>query len=368
MANDEPPRARTLAQRVLRLGRIGWAVVGIAAAGFVVYSAVSTLSGLAIPLVVAAVLGVLLKPVVDWLERRRVARGLGSAAVLVVLAAVLGVAVWLSVVGIVDQSTRIADRLAHGLRALSSLGHLGGTSMDLSVVDLRNVTSAFEGGVASVFGTVFSSVAAFAVGTFVAVFFLFYVMADWPRIDAVVARHASIGARSGREVVDEAATTMRRYFGAMTSSNLVAAVLIGVSATLLGVPLAGSIALVTFVTSYVPFLGAIFSGAFAVLIALGSQGPTQALILLVVILVMQNVVQTLILTKMSSDRLRLHPIVNLGSTIVGAVLAGLLGATLSAPITVVLRDILGHARGASSEAPATGSAAADPAVPPPGEG
>ena len=107
-------------------------------------------------------------------------------------------------------------------------------------------------------------------------------------------------------------------------------------AALLDVPLAFAIALVTLVTSYVPYLGAIVSGAFATLIALGAQGPTVALIMLVVILVVQNVVQTLVLTRVTSDSLSIHPMVNLGSTIVGATLAGILGATLSAPLVAMV--------------------------------
>jgi len=334
--------ARHPGDGVLRLGRIGWAVVGIAAAAVVVYAAVSAISGLAVPLVVAAVLGVLLHPVVDRLERRGLRRGLGSLAVLVALGAVLAVAVWVTADGVVDQGAEIADRLGSGLDTLQQ--QLAGTTLDLSGIDLSETTGSLAGGVASLFGSVFSSAAAFVVGTFVAVFFLFYVMADWPRIERFAARHSSVGSTRGDVVIDEATTTLRRYFGALTTSSLVTAVLIGLGAILLDVPLAFSIALVTFVTSYIPYLGAIFSGAFAVLIALGSQGPTSALILLAVILVVQNVVQTLMLTKLSSDQLRLHPIVNLGSTIVGAVLAGLLGAMLSAPATVIVRDVLGHAR------------------------
>ncbi|ACZ30418.1 protein of unknown function UPF0118 [Xylanimonas cellulosilytica DSM 15894] len=365
---DHRQQPAPLRDRVLRLGRVGWAVVGIAAAAFVIYSAVSLVSGLAIPLVVAAVLGVLLHPVVDRLERLGLPRGLGASAVLVALAVVLGVAVWLTVVGVVEQSTEIVDRLTRGLAELASLEvQFAGTSVDLSVVDLGDATAAISGGAASLFGSVFSSAAAFAMGTFIAVFFLYYILADWHRLKVLATRHTAIGVTSGHDVVEGATTTLRRYFGAMTSSNLVSAVAIAIAAALLDVPLAFSIALVTFVTSYVPFLGAIFSGAFAVLIALGSRGPVQALVLLGVVIVMQNVLQTLILTKLSSDRLRLHPIVNLGSTIVGTVFAGLLGATLSAPLTVVLRDILGHVRRRGEIGPGAGATSASPAPPDAGD-
>ena len=70
--------------------------------------------------------------------------------------------------------------------------------------------------------------------------------------------------------------------------------------------------------------GAIISGAFAVLIALGSGGFGDAVIVLAVILVAQNVVQTIVQTKLTEGRLEMHPIVIFGSTIAGGALFGLL--------------------------------------------
>ena len=60
-------------------------------------------------------------------------------------------------------------------------------------------------------------------------------------------------------------------------------------------PLAGTIAVVTFVTAYIPFIGAFIAGAFAVVLALGSQGTTVALVMLVIVILanglLQNIVQ-----------------------------------------------------------------------------
>ena len=114
---------------------------------------------------------------------------------------------------------------------------------------------------------------------------------------------------------------------------------------MMGIPLVFTVALITFVTSYIPYLGAIISGAFACLITLGAAGPTEAFIMLIVILVVQNVVQTIVQTKLTSDKLSLHPMASLLSTIVGASLAGLLGATLSAPILAMTIRIGRRVRG-----------------------
>ena len=171
------------------------------------------------------------------------------------------------------------------------------------------------------------------------VFLLYFILADWERLRGWVASHLGVPSDLGYEIVDDATTVIRRGFSALTVSSVTTAVIIGLTMVILGLPLAFTVALVTFVTSFIPYLGAIFSGAFAFLVALGAGSLTQALVLLAVILIVQNLVQTVMTTKLTSDRLSLHPIASLISTIVGATLAGLLGATLSAPILAMIIQI-----------------------------
>ncbi len=136
----------------------------------------------------------------------------------------------------------------------------------------------------------------------------------------------------------------------MTITSLVAAVVVGGTAAVIGVSLAFTIGLITFITSYVPYIGAFVPGAFAVLIALGSSGMEDALIMLVAILVVQMVVQPLLQNRMTASELDLNPVVSFGSTIVGGVFAGVLGATLSAPVVAMIIKIVGRVRDYRSSA------------------
>jgi hypothetical protein len=86
--------------------------------------------------------------------------------------------------------------------------------------------------------------------------------------------------------------SLRRYFGGVTIVAAFNAVVVGVGALLLDVPLAGTIAVVTFVTAYIPFIGAFVSGAFAVVLALGSEGTQTALIMLVIVLLANGLCRT----------------------------------------------------------------------------
>ena len=142
----------------------------------------------------------------------------------------------------------------------------------------------------------------------------------------------------GAGIVRDATRSFRDYFYVLTLSSIPVAVTVGLAAFFMGLPLAFTIGLVTLVTSYVPYLGALVSGLFALLIAFGAGGPLAALIMVVVVLVAQNVVQPIIQRQLERNTMDIHPIVSFGSTIVGSVVAGVLGATLSAPfVAMVLR-------------------------------
>ena len=157
---------------------------------------------------------------------------------------------------------------------------------------------------------------------------------DW------VARHmGQIPADVGAGIINDATRSIRSYFAGLAITAAPVAFLIGVAMLILDIPLAFTVMLVTFVTSFIPYLGAIVSGAFAVLVALGAAGVREAIIILVVVIVAQNVLQTLMLTQITSDKLAIHPIVNLGSTIIGATLAGVVGATLSAPAVATMISV-----------------------------
>ena len=323
---------------LVRVGVRSWLLVGVLAFTVALLWLLSQVSGFVVPLVLAAVLGALFAPLVDRLDARGVPRSAGALLVLLGLTAVVVGSIWLVVTGVVRQSGQISAQVTKGLDTLSSwlashgidIGS-GATATD----QLGSATGEALGGLASMVSSTFSSLLSLGIGAAIGAFLVYYVVVDWDDLTAWVGRHVGLDADTGAEIVEDSAVAVRRYFWALTLSAVVTAVLIGGSAWLLGVPLAFTIAVVTLVTSYVPYIGAIVSGAFATLIALGSNGIDTAITILVVILVVQNIVQTIVLVRLAGTALSLHPIVVLGATIVGAAVAGMLGAALASPAVAV---------------------------------
>lgn len=110
-------------------------------------------------------------------------------------------------------------------------------------------------------------------------------------------------------------------------------VVVGIGAYLLDVPLWGSIAVVTFVTAYVPFIGAFVSGAFAVILTLAAEGTTSALIMLVIVLLANGLLQNIVQPIAFGATLDLNPLAVLIVTIGFGCLFGMIGLVLGAPLT-----------------------------------
>lgn len=337
---------------LLRWGVRSWLLTGVLALGVLVLWLLSQVSGFVVPLVVASVLGALFAPLVERMTASGMPRWVGAVVVLLGLTVVVVGSIWLVVAGVVDQGPQIAAQVSAGLETVTAWLHDRGIDVGTGASwadQLGSATDQAVGGLAATLSGVFSSAVSMGIGVAMGAFLVYYVLVDWPSLTRWVGTHLGLDEATGTGIVDDAAVSVRRYFWSLTLSAVVTAVLIGGTAWLLDVPLAFTIAVITLVTSYVPYLGAIVSGAFATLIALGAQGLGAALVMLAVILLVQNVIQTIVLVRLAGTALRLHPIVVLGSTIIGAALAGMLGAALSSPAVAVA--IMVRRRLAESAAP-----------------
>jgi predicted PurR-regulated permease PerM len=324
--------------RQLRAAGIrAWSIVGIVAVAVVAYTAFSTFSTFILPLIVAAVLGIIFEPVAS-LFARFMPRQLASLLVLAGIFVLAIVIVAVVVIGVIDQGSEIVDQT----QAAIDTGRSWLADQGVTVVlidDVQAQLSSFMDqvvpGLLSYVPGAFSGISSFLVGTFIALFILYYVIAEWETLTGWVGANLGVPPDLGEGIVEDATRSFRDYFYVLTVASLPVAGMVWVTAIIMSIPLGFTIALVTFVTSYVPYIGALVSSVFALLIAFGADGIVPAIVMLIVILVAQNVVQPIVQRQMERNALDLHPIAGFGSTIIGSVLFGILGATLSAPFVAL---------------------------------
>jgi len=201
-----------------------------------------------------------------------------------------------------------------------------------------------------------------AFGLSFAVLSLFFLLKDGPSLRAWVDRHLGLPVPVAQTITGGVITSLRGYFRGVTIVSAFNGVVVAIGALLLGVPLAGTIGVVTFVTAYIPYIGAFVAGGFAVVIALGANGTTTALIMLLIVLLANGLLQNLVQPFAMGSALKLNPLVVLVVTIAGGCLFGTLGLILAAPLlsaAVHITANLGRAR-AEAAAQVDGATTAPP--------
>jgi predicted PurR-regulated permease PerM len=316
------------------LGFSSWLLVGFVLIIVGVIWLVGQTSTIVMPVILAAVLGAVAGPAVDWMQRHRVPRVGGAILVLLGLVAV-GALVFLMVFGgISDNSGDISAKMNKSLDKIQ--GWLG----DLGIDNAQDAKKDVQEAAPDLRTTLLSGVAAGVEGLKSLVFFLafaalstLFVLKDGPVMHRFINRHMGVPEVEANIVTTNVAKALRSYFLAVTIIAAFNAVVIGGVALILGLPLVGTIAVVTFVGAYVPYVGAWVAGGFAVLIALGAGSTSDAAIMAVTALLANGVLQQTIQPFVMGATLSINPLVVLIVTIGGGCLFGMVGLTLAAPLT-----------------------------------
>lgn len=323
------------ASRIHRLGLTSWALLGVILLLVAGTLALGAIRGILVPLVIAVIIGALLEPLVEALERRGLGPALAATiALLLALAAAAGTAA-IVVLGFLEQLPQIYRQVMVGWNEFL----LWGRSLDLDAVVLERIRKQVEQyapqaaqGIWGVLSGTFSGVLSFGLGAFFAVFLLFFVLRDARRFPGWVARVASLE----KDMVEEMATaveqSLRGYFRGIAITAAVTAPIFMVPLLLLRVPLPIPIFILYFALSFIPFLGAWITGAFVVLIAFGSGGAPAALIMALTFLISNGTIQSAVSSWALGSALRIHPVAVLLATLIGGTIAGLIGMVLAAPL------------------------------------
>ena len=345
------------------LGLLSWFLVGV---GLVLVGAVWLIGLTATitePVLVGAILATVAGPLVSSMKRRGVPRVAGAALVLLGLL-VLGAIIALLVFGgIYENSSEIKQSLSTAVDKIegwvndAGAGGTSSTTSDAKSGASKTGESLLEGVVTGIQGI--TSLVFFL--TF-AVFSTFFLLKDGPTVRAFIDRSLGVPAVVATTITSNVIRSLRRYFLGVTIVAAFNAVVVGLGAYLLDVPLAGTIAVVTFVTAYIPFIGAFVSGAFAVLLALSSQGTTTAAIMLVIVILANGLLQNVVQPIAFGSTLDLNPLVVLIVTIGAGCLFGMVGLILGAPLTSAALHISRELAAAKA-----GSAAQDAERAPPPE-
>ncbi len=325
-----------------RWGVGGWLFLGIAGAAVVLGMAYSKVHQVLIPLVIAVIIGILLEPFVGFMTRHHIPRWLATLIMMIIIVVMVAGFLTVIIYGISTEASDIGQQVEDGVNRINDWldnlkvsGSFASWVHDQIVKAWPSVTS----GIANELAGSLHGLTSFLIGAFIGFFILMFLLADDGTIKEWVAGHMGVPRDEGGMILGEVTASIRGYFKGTTIIATVDSILVVIVALILRLPLVAAIGLVSFITCFIPSFGGYLGGAFAVLIALAAKGLTGGIIMLALVIIIHTVLQNPVQAIAYGKTLKMHPLVALLVTLIGAVFAGIFGAILAVPITAVFLKV-----------------------------
>lgn len=344
-------------------GAWSWRILVIAGVIALFVFLVIQLKLIVIPLMVAILLGALLVPLVQFLQRHRWPKWLAVAVAEVGLIGVVTGLVYLIVTQIIRGFPDLRDRSLEFFDEFKAI--LLAAPLHLTEAEINDyLAQSWEAiqrdsqwllsGAVS-FGSSFGH---FLAGILLVLFATLFILIDGKRIWQWTVRLFPRRARAAADGAGRAGwVTLTDFVKVQIFVAFIDAVGIGLGAWILGLffggfPLVIPIAIAVFLGSFIPVVGAVLTGAIAVFVALVYLGIWPAVIMLGIVLLVQQVEGHVLQPLVMGTAVKVHPLAVVFAVAAGGFLAGIAGALFAVPVVATLNIMVRYiARGEWREHP-----------------
>lgn len=304
-------------------------------------------SGFLVTVLISVFAAFAMLPAVEALSNRGWRRGLATAAVMVATATFTVVFLYALVDVAIDQTIRLVGQapeyvvsVVDWANSTFGLELTSESTIEELLTNQERLQELSTNAASGVLGLASTAVGLMFQFLTIALF-VFYILADLPRLRAAVLRRMPPSQQLHADTV--IGITIEKMGGYVYSRSLLAAVSAVfhfVAFSIIGIPYAVALAMwVGIVSQFVPTVGTYIAGAFPLIIAL-VEDPQDALLVLAAILVYQQLENYLLSPRITANTMDLHPAIAFGSAIVGASLLGGVGAVLALPVAATVTALV----------------------------
>jgi len=333
-----------------------WRLLLLALAVYLVARVIGVLYIVVVPCTAALLLTALLQPLTARLRRAGLPGLAATWCTLLIAAAVLGGIVVLVTNRVSAEYPSLLAEARHTTTQLESW--LAGPPFHLKNTSVKNALNNIPGYLSKhkslVEGTVVTGgkiAAEFFGGLVLMLFVMFFLIKDGERIwtwllSAMPAPTARRVNRAGRS----AWLAVVYYMRGTVAVAAIHALVIGITLWIMGAPLVIPLAVLVFLAAFVPLIGLLVAGTLAIVVTLATKGWVDAVILLCVLVVEDQLEGHLLQPQVVGRVIRLHPLAIILSLAVGAVVAGIAGAVVAVPMVAVTTRAVTELRREDDEA------------------
>ena len=322
-----------------------WRLLVILAGILALLWLVKHLEFIVVPFALATMVTAMLVPVVDWLDRRGMPRGIAVAIVIlsgfVVVGGILAFVVSQFIEGAPALVQQVTQSIEGAKQWLTSgvFSHFSAEQIDKftkgAIDALQSNQAKLTSGVFATAGTITEIVT----GALLMFFTLIFLLHGGRNIYSFSTKLFPVTVRERvRDAGRAGFQTLIGYVRATFLVALVDAVGIGTGLAIMGIPLALPLASLVFLGAFIPLIGAVIAGGLAVIVALIAKGWVFALITFGLIIAVQQLESHILQPLVMGRAVSVHPLAVVLAIAGGTVLAGIIGALLAVPIVAFLNS------------------------------
>jgi putative heme transporter len=356
VVHDRPDPAQAVPWGVRVAAEAGWRLLVLAGTVWVLMRVISAVQLVVLAFVAALLITALLQPTVAWLRRHGVPRGPATALTAILGFVIMGLVGWFVTWQVIENIDNLSDQVQDGIDELrnwllNSPFHVTDKQINEIAKNLREAVGANTDQITSAGLEGVTVVVEALTGILLAVFSTLFLLYDGKRIWQWTLKLVPAAARPGVAGAGPRAwRTLTAYVRGTVIVALIDAIFIGLGIYFLDVPLAVPLAVFIFLFAFIPLVGAVMSGALAVVVALVTQGMFAAVMTLAVVLVVQQIEGHILQPFILGRAVRVHPLAVVLSVAAGGLVAGIGGAVVAVPLVAVTNTVVGYLRAHSREA------------------
>ncbi|MFF8607300.1 AI-2E family transporter [Streptomyces sp. NPDC015346] len=352
-ARPDPAAAIPWGMRVA--AEAGWRLLVLAGTVWVLMKVISSVQLVVLAFVAALLITAVLQPTVKRLRRMGLPRGVATALTAVTGFVIMGLVGWFVVWQVMDNIDNLSDQVRDGIEELKrwlldspfhvteqQINDIAKNLSDTIGSNTEQITTAGLQGVTVVVEAL--------TGILLAMFSTLFLLYDGKKVWNWTLNLVPAQARPGVAGAGPRAwRTLTAYVRGTVIVALIDAVFIGLGLYFLDVPMAVPLAVFIFLFAFIPLVGAVISGALAVVVALVTNGVFTALMVLVVVLAVQQLEGHVLQPFILGRAVRVHPLAVVLAVAAGGLTAGIGGAVVAVPLVAVINTVVGYLRAYSTE-------------------
>ncbi|MEF2968437.1 AI-2E family transporter [Paenibacillus sp. M1] len=316
---------------------------------FIFTPILSLFSIIIIPLMLAGFFYYLLRPLINWLERKKLNRTLAILLVyLVILVLLTGfiAGIWPSLrtqlVNLVNNAPSLFAALNDELVKLADSPWFS-SLFPAESNPFAKITEYLNKGFSLLINYVtglFSFVSDFAIILFTFPIMLYYMLKEGGKFGRrIVSLFPSRYRQEGNTIVAEIDDALSNFIVGRVIVNLALGVLMYVGFLIIGLPYALLLTVIAVIMNFIPFIGAILSSVPIFIIGL-IESPSTAVWSIIVVLAAQQIQDNLIAPYIFGKKLDIHPLTTIILVLLGGDLWGIIGILLIIPVYLILKIIV----------------------------